>query len=31
MIVLDGIAERQNVLAGAGGVRIEEVALRIAV
>ena len=27
MIVLDGIAERQNVLVGAGGVRIEEVAL----
>ena len=27
MIVLDGIAERQKVLVGAGGVRIEEVAL----
>lgn len=27
MIVLDGIAERQNVLVGAGGVRIEEMAL----
>ncbi len=27
MIVLDGIAERQNVLVGAGGVRVEEVAL----
>lgn len=27
MIVLDGIAEHQNVLVGAGGIRIEEVAL----